>query len=249
MCLLAVYFQRLDEAPILVAANREEAYGRPTFGPLVQSGSPPVLCGVDRLAGGTWLGVNAFGVLVTVTNRPRPLPPAGAPSRGILCRQLLNASSATAAAEMAVQQLSTGRYSGANFVCLDATHGFVAHGGEKVQIQALTPGWHFLTNGDLDDATDARLQLARTMLTREPIESIDAFLQTAAAMCSAGPNSASGQSIVLRAGDRGTVSSTLVALARDPQQSVYRYAAGPPDTTPYDDVSPLLRQVLTSGSA
>ncbi|HVW36706.1 MAG TPA: hypothetical protein VHB99_05355, partial [Pirellulales bacterium] len=55
-------------------------------------------------------------------------------------------------------------------------------------------------------------------------------------------------SIVLRAADRGTVSSTLVSLADDPSEAAYQYAPGPPDLAPYEDFSPLLRS-LRNGSA
>jgi hypothetical protein len=45
----------------------------------------------------------------------------------------------------------------------------------------------------------------------------------------------------------GTVSSTLVAVARRPEQSIYHYADGAPDERPYKDYSPALEQLLGRG--
>ena len=52
--------------------------------------------------------------------------------------------------------------------------------------------------------------------------------------------------MVLTGGDSGTVSSTLLALPRKIQHAVYQYASGPPCDCAYDDLSALLRQVLST---
>ena len=47
-------------------------------------------------------------------------------------------------------------------------------------------------------------------------------------------------------GEFGTVSSTLLSLPRKIQHAIYQYAPGPPSDYPYDDLSALLRQVLSA---
>jgi len=42
------------------------------------------------------------------------------------------------------------------------------------------------------------------------------------------------------------VSSSLISLAARSQNSVYQYAPGPPSECAFDDVSALLRQVLSA---
>jgi hypothetical protein len=53
--------------------------------------------------------------------------------------------------------------------------------------------------------------------------------------------------VVITGGKYGTVSSTLLSLPDKVQHSVYQYAPGPPSDHSYDDLSALLRQVLSAG--
>ena len=90
MCILAILYRVARNTPILVAANREEFFDRPTQHPKIQPGSPRVICGIDRQANGTWLGVNQHGLFATVTNRRKRTEPISPRSRGLLCRELLD---------------------------------------------------------------------------------------------------------------------------------------------------------------
>jgi hypothetical protein len=47
----------------------------------------------------------------------------------------------------------------------------------------------------------------------------------------------------IHAGEYGTRSSSLLALGDEPGQDVLRHADGPPCTTPYRDLTPLLREL------
>ena len=112
MCLLAVQYQLVPESPVLVAANREEFYERPTQAPSIQSGKPRILCGTDAQAGGTWLGVNQNGLFIGVSNRRRSRPTYPTRSRGVLCRELLKADSALQARDRAMDEIASGKYDG-----------------------------------------------------------------------------------------------------------------------------------------
>ena len=72
MCLLALFFRAVDDAPLVVGANREEVYARPGEPPRILQGASRAVAGVDPAAGGTWLGLNEHGLLAAVTNRPCP---------------------------------------------------------------------------------------------------------------------------------------------------------------------------------
>ena len=55
--------------PIIVVANRDEYYDRPTQGPHQLAHTPAIWGGRDTRAGGTWLGVNTYGLAIGLTNR------------------------------------------------------------------------------------------------------------------------------------------------------------------------------------
>lgn len=192
------------------------------------------------------MGVNQFGLFVCAANRPKAHLPPEPRSRGLLCRELLNFACAKEAAEHAAKELATGKYAGVNYVCADAKRGAVVYGGNTIEIIDLTRGLHVLTNGDLDDPRDERQELVRRQLTLQKLDSAVAFLAVASRTFSRPTNGGVRRGIVFTGGDYGTVSSTLLALPKKSQNAVLQYAPGPPSETPYDDLSALLRQVLST---
>ena len=246
MCILAIQYQAARDAPILLVHNREERLDRATQAPRIQSGRPRVVCGIDRKAGGTWLGVNQHGLVVAVANRPKTVVPPEPRSRGLLCRELLNCQTAKEAAERAARELRSGRYDGANYVCADACSGAVVYGGDRVEVAELVPGLHLLSNGDLDDPNDQRQEFARRLLTLQRLDSGVAFLAVASRTFSRKADSRGRRGVIVSRDEWGTVSSTLVSLPNKMQNAVYQYAPGPPCDHGYDDASALLRQVLST---
>jgi hypothetical protein len=248
--MLAILYRVAKNTPILVAANREELFARPTQYPKIQSGTPRVVCGIDRLAGGTWLGVNQFGLFVTVLNRAKGGVPLEARSRGLLCRDLLDARTAREAVELARKELDSGRYAGANYVCADGKFAAVVYGGNRVEVVELAPGLHTLSGGDLDDPKDERHELVRRMLTLHTLDSPVTFLAVASRAFSRKPDAEGRRGVVVVGPEYGTVSSTLVSLPRKIQHSILQYCDVPPSEPSfpaYEDLSALLRQVLSAG--
>jgi hypothetical protein len=205
-----------------------------------------VVCGIDRKAGGTWFGVNQHGLFATVANRLKTIVPAEPRSRGLLCRELLNCRTAKEAAEHARRELASGCYAGANYVCADAESAAVIYGGDVIHVQQLTPGLHLMTNGQIDDHLDERQEFVRRLLTLQRLDSAVAFLAVASRTFSRKPDAAGRRGVVVLGDDYGTVSSSLLALGEKTQNCVYQYAPGPPCDHPYEDVSALLRQVLST---
>lgn len=246
MCTLAILYRVARGTPILIAANREERFDRPTQYPKIQSGSPRVVCGTDRRAGGTWLGVNQNGLFCAVANRRKANVPAEPRSRGLLCRELLELRSAKEAAAHAAKELAKGLYAGANYICADGRYAAVVHGGDKVEIVELSPGLHIVTGGNVDDPKDERHEFVRRMLTLQTLDSSVTFLAVASRVFSRKPDSEGRRGVVVLGSEFGTVSSTLLSLPRKIQHAVYQYTPGPPCDYPYDDLSALLRQVLST---
>jgi len=90
MCLIVFAWRPGHAQPLIVAANRDEFYARPTL-PLAQwSHSPHVHAGQDLEAGGTWLGVGADGRFAALTNIRDPHQPPSRKSRGELVAGFLS---------------------------------------------------------------------------------------------------------------------------------------------------------------
>jgi uncharacterized protein with NRDE domain len=71
VCLLIALFQVVPDAPLVVAANRDERLDRPAVAMTVlREAGPRILGGRDQLAGGTWLAVNEYGLVAGLTNQP-----------------------------------------------------------------------------------------------------------------------------------------------------------------------------------
>ncbi len=247
MCLLAIQYRLVPESPILVAANREEYYDRPSLPPSIQSGKPRVLCGIDQQAGGSWLGVNQHGLFVAACNRIKLMPPIAPRSRGALCRDLLRAGSAREAVDMALEELSTGKYDGVNYVIADAESGWVIHGCEEAEVVQLHEGLSIVSNGDVNDRRDERVQMAQRLLTLQTLDSPVKFLAVASKVFARAPSPPGRPSMVVRGPRRGTVSSTLISLGAKPRDAIFQFADGAPDQNKFEDYSPLLRDILSRG--
>jgi uncharacterized protein with NRDE domain len=89
MCLVAWNWQPGTQKPLLLAANRDEFYARPTEALHWWDGDE-MLAGRDLTGGGTWLGLTSSGRLATLTNYRDPAHfNPDAPSRGALVADFL----------------------------------------------------------------------------------------------------------------------------------------------------------------
>lgn len=72
MCLILIANKVSDEYPLVVAANRDEFYDRPSV-PLARwREEPSIWAGRDPVGGGTWMGVASDGRFAAVTNYRDP---------------------------------------------------------------------------------------------------------------------------------------------------------------------------------
>lgn len=147
MCTIA-FLVGVAEAPLVVAANRDELYARPTRPP--ERLAPGVVGGVDALSGGTWLAINARGSFAAVTNQralDNTAPPQGLRSRGLAVAEL----AAAADPDAYVAALDPRRYASMNLVWGDADAVRICYArvtGEK-EIETLPRGIHVLCNDRL----------------------------------------------------------------------------------------------------
>jgi hypothetical protein len=247
MSLLAIVYHLVPEAPILVAYNREEPFDQVCPVPAIQSGKPRVLASMDQHTGGTYLGMNQNGMFVSVIRRRKTNVPASPKSRGVLAREMLKCNSARQAVDLALEELHSNQYGGANFVVADPDSGWVIHSGNDTNVSELEPGLCIVGEHDVDDPRDDRGNMARRLLTLQTLDSPVKFLAIASKVLARTPTDPHRPSMVVRKPGYGTVSSTLISLGTKPRDAIYQYANGSPDQAKFEDFSPMLRDILSRG--
>ena len=166
MCTLVVAFRRVKDAPLVVAANRDEMLDRAAEGPHRWPGEP-FFAPRDLVAGGTWLGLTDGGMFVGVTNRFGVAKDPARASRGALVVDALRAKSARAL-HASLATLSPDRYNAFHLLYADHDAAFVTWSdGARVHQDELAPGVHVVTERSLggDDAgrTEAVLAMWQTL--------------------------------------------------------------------------------------
>ncbi len=90
MCLIILAIDVHPEYPLVIAANRDEYYHRPTAPLAFWEDMPDILAGRDLAGGGTWLGISKTGRLAAITNYRDPAHQnPDARSRGLLITRFL----------------------------------------------------------------------------------------------------------------------------------------------------------------
>ncbi|MFJ4372462.1 NRDE family protein [Pseudomonas japonica] len=148
MCLIVFAWRPGHARPLIVAANRDEFYARPTQALAPWGEAPGVHAGRDLEAGGTWLGVGPQGRFAALTNIRDPGQPIGARSRGELVAGYLRGELSV---EAYLQKVAgeAQHYSGFNLLVGDGhTLGYL-HGGDAAP-RLLPAGVYGLSNAALD---------------------------------------------------------------------------------------------------
>ena len=170
MCTIVILRRPDHPWPLILGANRDENQGRAWRAPARHwPDREDVTAGLDELAGGTWLGVNDYGVAACVLNRPATLGPApDKRSRGELPLEALDHAEASAAAE-ALAHLDPAAYRPFNMLIADAREAYwiaARAGAPKIHVAPVAKGLSMLTAHDLnDDEGSARQRHYRTKFT------------------------------------------------------------------------------------
>jgi hypothetical protein len=161
MCTLAVAFGVSPEAPLVVAANRDEHTARPARPPFLWEGSPRVISPRDEQAGGTWLGLNEHALFVGITNRAGALPDPSRRSRGALVADALRAPSA-AALHARLADLDPRAYNPFHLLYADRASAHLTWSdGHALHRADLAPGLHVVTERSFGAGDEARAALVR----------------------------------------------------------------------------------------
>lgn len=241
MCTLILLDRVVPEFPVVVAANRDEFFARPAAPParfVPANGKPAFVAPQDLEAGGTWMGLNARGLFVGLTNRPVAARDPLARSRGLLVVDALAAETASEAAK----GLPRGeRYAPFNLLAADGRQTWRARMQDDVlETRPLEPGVHVVCNRDPDDPTSGKVRRIEAMLARLDLASgLEALVAGLTRVLGEHPEHSNPlENPCVHTSEYGTRSSTVLAVG--PGQRTWRYADGAPCETKYRDFSRLL---------
>jgi uncharacterized protein with NRDE domain len=151
MCLITLSWQPANKTWLLVVANRDEFYARPTMS-LHHWPDQPILAGKDLQAGGTWLGLGkASGQLrlAALTNyRDVNNHRTDAPSRGHITTSFLNGAM-SAAAYLDELAATVSQYNPFNLVLFDGQQ-LMGFESRHPRIFALPEGITSVSNADFN---------------------------------------------------------------------------------------------------
>lgn len=232
MCLIVLAWKASPAARLVVAANRDEFFARPTAPAAWWADAPSVFAGRDLEAGGTWMGVTRSGRFAALTNFRDLTAPrkSGAPSRGNLVRDFLRKEEGPAAFLSRLAR-NADTFEGFNLLVSDGGELWSFSNAEESGPVVLSPGVYGLSNHLLETpwpkVTAARAHLERALGEVRDAEELESRLLTLLRNRSLAPDDAlpdtglsltweralSAAFVVLP--DYGTRASTVLVLGAD----------------------------------
>jgi len=171
MCLILLAHRAHPACRLVVAANRDEWFQRPTAPAGFWADAPEVFAGRDLEQHGTWLGVTATGRFAAITNfrdpgNHRP----DAPSRGRLVSDFLR-SSVTPVSYLERLRPDAPSYNGFSLLVGDGA-ALCYFSNREEEIRSLESGIYGLSN-QLLDVPWPKVRLGKERLARQLADRID----------------------------------------------------------------------------
>ncbi len=246
MCTLIVLDRVVPGQPLVVGSNRDEYLARPAAAPArvaAEGGRPAFVAPQDLEAGGTWMGVNARGLFVGLTNRHTAELQAKRRSRGLLVRDALGCPDARSVAEEMRENLA-GTYNPFHLLYGDGRSTFLTClRGEGAETRELAPGLHVLGSRDPDDLSSSKLRRIREAVQRLALGGTPRSLfEGLAALLRNHEGGANPlEHVCIHTQSYGTRSSTLLSLGEERWR--YWHAEGPPCESKYLNMTGLLDEL------
>ncbi len=246
MCTLALYFQEFEDYPLVIAANRDEFFARPSEPPRILATKPVVLAGIDLLAGGTWLGVNEHGLVAGILNRRSETKrrQTAIRSRGLLCLDMLSAGDPEQARSL-LDKADGLSYQPFNLLIANAEAAFVSYNqGEVISTCRLRKGLHVLSNTAIYDSRSQKVEYAHALFSsagerflgeQETNSRLSSMKRALADHTLRSELSDAKDAICVHTEAYGTVSSSLIFYNRLEKCFYAYYAPGPPCREDYGE--------------
>jgi uncharacterized protein with NRDE domain len=241
MCTLIAFVRCWPDAPLMVAANRDERLSRASSGPRWWPGYA-FFAPRDDEAGGTWLGLHQDGLFVGVTNRAGTAKDARLQSRGALVVDALRLGKAERVRDAFAKGVLDGRaYNPFHLFYADTSgDAFVTwFDGAEVHHEDVPRGLAIVTERSLGGDDRGRTERVRSMLgglvDRDAPPTLEE-LAPALQQHDYGDRLAATCIHVPEIG-YGTRSSLLLDARPAPSASRWLWADGPPCTVPYGEIA------------
>jgi uncharacterized protein with NRDE domain len=168
MCLVAFSWKNHSEYPLIISANRDEFFDRPTQ--FLHQWDSGIIGGKDLKGGGTWMGFHPNGKWALLTNyRDFSRSQRGEISRGKLVQDFLeNETNPEAYLEGVFKNKN--RYEGFNLLVSDGEKLFYLS-NYKDEIDEIQKGIHGLSNGLINEPWP-KVELAKAQLSKVISEKI-----------------------------------------------------------------------------
>ncbi len=184
MCLIVIAHEAHAQRPLVVAANRDEAYARRTDYAHFWDDHPGILAGRDLEAGGTWLGIDRRGRFAAITNfREMGTRISAAPTRGKLAGDFLIGEVPAEAYLQAIAETAQ-TYNGFNLLVRDDSGLFYLSNRSAATDAAprlLPPGIYGLSNHLLDTpwpkVVQAKQRFAQAVAQQQSLTGMMAILR------------------------------------------------------------------------
>lgn len=246
MCLLIVLHQVFDEAPLIVAANRDEFYSRPAEPMIVhQKENPRILGGKDKQAGGTWLAINEGGLFAGLTNHPSPSRNPNKKSRGQLPLALAGSANAERAVSDFCQKFRVQDFNPCRLLVGDRQNLYYIDmtQGAQPKTRKLGPGLHILENCALEENSPKTLQVRDLLGEIQRLNPDNAISSLRAILGNhrlSGDDQRPTSSACVHHGNYGTRTSVLVQIAKkDMQKPDIMFSDGPLCRNKLQSATPL----------
>lgn len=173
MCLILLSYDMHPKYRMVLAANRDEYYNRPTAPISFHDDFPDILGGRDLKHHGMWLGITRFGRFAAITNYRDPGSNiSNAPSRGFLVRDFLTGKASPDNYLEHVKSIGH-QYNGYNLLVGDRSELYY-YSNRGNTVKKLKPGIYGLSNHLMDTPwpkiTKGKSDLVKLLNEKENID-------------------------------------------------------------------------------
>lgn len=248
MCSIILLRQSDSEWPIVIGANRDEMSDRKSLPPSRHwEDRPYIFAGKDLEAGGTWLGINDYGVVCGIMNRINTLgPDPDMRSRGELVLDALDHADANESLN-AIVEIEKSSYKGFNMLIADNVNAYWIKSSDEsdvVEYFNIPDGLSMITAYDRNDINSKRIKnyLSKFSIAEIPDPSTDNWMDWEMLLGSTYSDDDDPLSAMCVKTNIGfnTVSSCLIALPGFQPEPVikkpkFKFANGSPDNAKFED--------------